>query len=82
LGDTVGREKPGIEDGEVGGDDGEEEEDEADDFRDVEGVVGLENEGEDDQRDNGEADNDASDCLGPGSVIAGKHLGFPLVAAD
>ena len=48
-GQAVGREEPGIDDGEIGGDDGEEEEDEADDLRDVEGVVSLENESENDQ---------------------------------
>lgn len=74
--DAVGWDEPGIDDGEVGGDDGEEEEEEADDFGNVEGVVGLENEGEDDQSDDGEADDDAGYSLGPGFAIAGKHLGF------
>ena len=78
-GQAVGREEPGIDDGEIGGDDGEEEEDEADDLRDVEGVVSLENESENDQGDDGEADDDARDCLCPGFVIVGKHAGLPLV---
>jgi hypothetical protein len=81
-GDAVGREEPGIEDGEVGGDDREEEEQEADDLRDVEVVVGFENEGEDDQGGNGEADNDACDGLGPGFVIVGKHAGLPFILPD
>jgi hypothetical protein len=75
-GDAVGWEEPGIDDGQVGGDDGEEEKEEADNLRDVEGVVGLENEGEDDQADDGETDDNAGYGFGPGFAIAGKHLGF------
>jgi hypothetical protein len=75
---VVGWQEPGIEDGEIGGDDGEEEEQEADDLRDVEGVVGIENEGETGEGDDGETDNDARYGLGPGFVIAGKHLGSPF----
>jgi hypothetical protein len=78
-GDAVGWEEPGIDDSQVGGDDGEEEKEEADDLRDVEGVVGLENESEDDEGDDGEADDDACYGFGPGFVIVGKHAGSPLV---
>jgi hypothetical protein len=78
-GDTVGWEEPWVDDGEIGGDDGEEEEEEADDLRDVEVVVGVENEGEDDERGDGEADDDACYGLGPGFVIVGKHAGITSV---
>jgi hypothetical protein len=81
-GNAVGRKEPGIDDGEVGGDDGEEEEHEADDLGDVEGVVGLESEGENDEGEDGETDYDTCNSFGPGFVIAGKHAGLPFILLD
>ena len=74
----LGGQQPGVDDGEVGGDDGQEEQEEADDLGDVEGVVGLENKGQNDKGDDSEADDDTCNCLGPGPLITGKHLGSPF----
>ena len=78
----LGAEEPGIEDGEVGWNDGEEEEKETDDLGDVKGVVRIENKGQGDQTNDGEADDDAGDGFGPWLVSVGKlwewvrkHLG-------
>jgi hypothetical protein len=79
--DVFGAKEPGIEDGEVGWNDGEEEKEEADDLGDVKGAVSVENEGQNDQSDDGEADDDAGYGFGPGLVSVGKfwevrkHLG-------
>ena len=73
---TVGRnvfvgKEPGIDDGQVRRDYGEEEKEDTYDFGDVEGVVGLENEGQNDQTDDGSADHDAGYGLRPRFLIAG-----------
>ena len=78
-GELFAGEKPWVEDGEVWRDDGEEEQEEADDLGDVEGVVGLENEGQNDQTDDGGADDDAGYGLCPRFLIAGKHFESPFV---
>jgi hypothetical protein len=54
--EMFGREKPGIEDGQVWRDDGEEEEEEANDLGDVEGVVDFEKISQNGQDNNGCAD--------------------------
>jgi hypothetical protein len=69
---------PGVEDGEVGRDDGEEEKEDSDDLRDVERAVSLQVVGEDSQGDERSADDDTRYRLGPGLVMVGKHRGTPF----
>jgi hypothetical protein len=79
---VICRKQPRVNDGKVRRHNSEEQEEEADDLRDVEGVVRLENEGENDEGDDGKEDNDPGYSLGPGFVIAGEHLGSPLLLLD
>jgi hypothetical protein len=71
----VGGKYPGVEDGEVGRDDGEEEQDDTDDLGNVKHVAALEKERQADQRDNRHADDGACKGLCPGFVVIGKHSG-------
>src|SRR5271170_5914474 len=50
---VLGREEPGVEDGEIGGDDGEEEEEDANDLGDVKGFVSFQEVGENSEDDDG-----------------------------
>jgi hypothetical protein len=72
-----GGEQPGIEDSEVGWDDGEEEEEDSYDLGDVQAVVSLEKVCQDRQCNKSGADDDACYRLCPWFVIVRKHLGSP-----
>jgi hypothetical protein len=79
LRDLFAGKQPGVQDGEVGRHDGEEEQEDADDFRDVEGVIRLENKGQNNQTEDGSADDDTGYGLRPRFLIAGKHFESPFV---
>jgi len=76
---VLGRQYPGIEDGEVGWDDGEEEKEDADHLGNVKHVAALEKECQTDQSNNCYADDGSSECLSPGFIVIGKHVGPPFV---
>jgi hypothetical protein len=77
-----GREQPGVEDGEVGWDDGEEQEKDSYDLGDVQAVVSIQEISQDGECDKCSADYDAGYGLCPGFVIIGKHLGTPFFVLD
>jgi hypothetical protein len=71
---VLGGQDPGIEDGQVWGNDGEEEQEDADHLWDVKHVSTFKKEGQADQRNDRHADHDACKGLCPGFVVIGKHF--------